>query len=104
MSEINTVSLLNQIQSMSAKAEGGLTETGMNQPPFGSFLEKALNQVNDLNHNADSLKTSFEMGDPNVSLGEVMIATQKSNLGLEATVRVRNKVVQAYQDIMGMPV
>ncbi|MCW8410400.1 flagellar hook-basal body complex protein FliE [Legionella sp. PATHC035] len=103
MSDINTVNLLNQIKTMSAKAEGGIIETESN-PPFGTVFQHALNQVNDLNQTADALKTRFEMGDPNVSLGDVMIATQKSNLGLEATVRVRNKVVQAYQDIMNMPV
>ena len=33
-----------------------------------------------------------------------MIDTQKSNLALEATTRVKNKILQAYQDIMSMPV
>jgi flagellar hook-basal body complex protein FliE len=103
MSDINTVNLLNQIRAMAAKAEGAIVETDTNQP-FGTVLQQAMNQVNDLTQSADSLKTRYEMGDPNVSLGEVMIATQKSNLGLEATIRVRNKVVQAYQDIMNMPV
>lgn len=104
MSDINTVNLLNQIKTMSAKAEGAIVETETNQAPFGTVFQQALNQVNDATQSADSLKARFEMGDPNVSLGEVMIAAQKSNLGLEATVRVRNKVVQAYQDIMNMPV
>ncbi|KTD41526.1 flagellar hook-basal body complex protein FliE [Legionella parisiensis] len=104
MSDINTANLLHQIKIMSAKAEGAVIETETNQSPFGTVFQQALNQVNELNQSSDSLKTRFEMGDPNVSLGEVMIAAQKSNLGLEATVRVRNKVVQAYQDIMNMPV
>ena len=104
MSDINTVNLLNQMQSMALKAEGSIGSSEANQPPFGSLLQQALNQVNDLAQTADSLNTRFEMGDPNVSIGEAMIAVQKANLGLEATVRVRNKVVQAYQDIMNMPV
>ncbi|KTD73506.1 flagellar hook-basal body complex protein [Legionella tucsonensis] len=104
MSDINTVNLLNQIKTMSAKAEGSVIETEANQSPFGTVFQQALNQVNELNQSADALKARFEMGDPNVSLGEVMIAAQKTNLGLEATVRVRNKVVQAYQEIMNMPV
>ncbi|MCE0723518.1 flagellar hook-basal body complex protein FliE [Legionella resiliens] len=103
MSDINTVNLLNQIKTMSAKAEGAVIETETSHS-FGTVFQQALSQVNELNQSADSLKTRFEMGDPNVSLGEVMIAAQKNNLGLEATVRVRNKVVQAYQDIMNMPV
>jgi flagellar hook-basal body complex protein FliE len=104
MSEINTVSLMNQMRAMSSQAEGFKVEAGATQTPFGTVFQQALNQVNDMTQTSDSLKTRFEMGDPNVSLGEVMIASQKSNLGFEATLRVRNKVVQAYQDIMNMPV
>ncbi|CEG56522.1 flagellar hook-basal body complex protein FliE [Legionella fallonii] len=104
MSEINTINLLNQIRTMSAQAEGSKVEAGENQVSFGSVLQQTLNQVNDLTQTSDALKARFEMGDPNVSLGEVMIAGQKSNLGFEATLRVRNKLVQAYQDIMNMPV
>ncbi|MDR3441423.1 MAG: flagellar hook-basal body complex protein FliE [Legionella sp.] len=104
MSNINTVNLLNQIQSMAAKAEGAVVDTETNQSPFSSVFQNALNHVSDLSQKSDSLKSRFELGDPNVSIGEVMIASQKSNLGLEATVRVRNKCVQAYQDIMSMPV
>ena len=105
MSDINTVNLINQMRSMAAQAEGSTVGSiGANQPPFANVLNNALNQVNDLTQNADGLKTQYELGDTNVSLGEVMIASQKANLGFEASVRVRNKVVQAYQDIMNMPV
>ncbi|KTD51157.1 flagellar hook-basal body complex protein FliE [Legionella quateirensis] len=104
VSEINTVNLMNQIRTMAAQAEGTVNETDAQQTPFSLVFQKALSQVNDMNQTADALKTRFELGDPNVSLGEVMIASQKSNLGFEATLRVRNKVVQAYQDIMNMPV
>lgn len=104
MSEINTANLINQIRTMAAQAESSITESGSSQTPFSLVFQQALNQVNDLGTTADALKTRFELGDPNVSLGEVMIASQKSSLGFEATLRVRNKVVQAYQDIMNMPV
>ncbi|HAT8179700.1 TPA: flagellar hook-basal body complex protein FliE [Legionella pneumophila] len=104
MSDINTVNLINQMKNLAAQAEGIKLESGLNHASFSSVFQQALNQVNDLSQTADSLKTRFEMGDSNVSLGEVMIASQKSNLGFEATLRVRNKLVQAYQDIMNMPV
>ncbi|BCA95809.1 flagellar hook-basal body complex protein FliE [Legionella antarctica] len=103
MGEINTVNLINQMRTMAAQAEGSKVEAGSNQAPFSLVFQQALNQVNDLTQTSDSLKTRFEMGDPGISLGEVMIAGQKSNLGFEATLRVRNKVVQAYQDIMNLP-
>ncbi|MGL6029993.1 MAG: flagellar hook-basal body complex protein FliE [Legionella sp.] len=105
MTDINTVNLLNQIRTMSAQAEGAGMEIGANSSSsFNTVFQQALNQVNDLTQNADGLKTRFELGDPNVSLADVMVAGQKSNLGFEATLRVRNKIVQAYQDVMNMPV
>lgn len=105
MSEINTVNLLNQIREMTAQAEGSkLGSLPSNDPPFTAFLQQALGKVNDLTQTADGLKTQFEMGDPNVSLGDVMIANQKERLGSYATLTVRNKLVQAYQEVMNMSV
>ncbi|MDI9817655.1 MULTISPECIES: flagellar hook-basal body complex protein FliE [unclassified Legionella] len=105
MSEINTVSLLNQLRILASKAEGGSgVEASMTQAPFGDVLQKALGDVNQLQQTSDNLKSRYEMGDSKVGVGEVMVAAQKSNLAFEATLRVRNKVVQAYQDIMNMPI
>ncbi|MDD3575688.1 flagellar hook-basal body complex protein FliE [Halothiobacillus sp.] len=71
---------------------------------FSSLLTKAIGQVNDLQQNSSQLKTRFELGDPNVDLTQVMLASQKASLGFNATLQVRNRLVQAYQDIMNMPV
>ncbi|KTD78412.1 flagellar hook-basal body complex protein FliE [Legionella waltersii] len=104
MTDINTVNLINQLRAMAAQAEGPKVDSSSNQMQFSMVFQQALDQVNNLSQNADNLKSKFEMGDPNVSLAEVMVASQKSNLGFEAAVRVRNKFVQAYQEIMNMPV
>lgn len=107
MSEINTVSLLQQMKVMASRAEGaslGQSIGSAQLEPFSAVLKGALGQVNDLSNQADTLRTRFELGDPKVTAGEVMIAAQKSNLAFEAALRVRNKVVQAYQEIMNMPV
>ena len=105
MTDSNTVNILNQIRSMTAQAEGShFNSVGSNQESFGLVLQNALSQVNDFTQSSDTLKTQYELGDPNVSLGEVMIASQKASLGFEAAITVRNKLVQAYQDIMNMSV
>lgn len=105
MSEINTVNLLNQIRQMASQAEGPKIEAGASShAPFGSFLQQALNQVNDLTQTADGLKTQFEKGDQSVGLSDVMVAGQKDRLGTFATLSVRNKLVQSYQEIMNMPI
>ena len=44
------------------------------------------------------------MGDPNTNLQDVMISMQKSTIAFQQTIQVRNKLVQAYQEIMNMQV
>lgn len=105
MSDINTVSLLNQLRGMASEAQGvNNFETIANPVKFGEVFQNALGEVNHLQQATDGLRTQFELGDNRVSLGDVMVAAQKSSLAFEATLRVRNKLVQAYQDIMNMPV
>ncbi|CUS48399.1 MAG: flagellar hook-basal body complex protein FliE [Idiomarinaceae bacterium HL-53] len=71
---------------------------------FGAMLKGAIDNVNGLALETGELRTRMEMGDPNVSLAEVMISSQKSSIAFEAAVQVRNKVVEAYDKIMNMPV
>ena len=47
---------------------------------------------------------AFETGEGDASLAEIMIAAQKSSLSFDAMVQVRNKLVEAYKDIMNMPI
>ena len=48
------------------------------------------------------LRESFETGNPNVELADVMIAAQKARISFEALTQVRNKMLSAYQEIMRM--
>ena len=43
------------------------------------------------------------MGDPSADLAKVMVAAQHSQIAFKATVEIRNRLVQAYQDVMNMP-
>lgn len=71
---------------------------------FGSMLKSAIDNVNGLQKDAQTLQNQIEMGDPNVSIAEGMIASQKASIAFEAAVQVRNKFVEAYEKIMQMPV
>lgn len=73
-------------------------------PAFTDMLQQAVNQVSDLQKNSSSLAKAYQAGDPQVNLTEVMIASQKSSVGFQAMLQVRNRVVKAYEDIMKMPV
>lgn len=71
---------------------------------FGELLKKSIESVNDTQMQAGKLSAAFEKGDPNVDLAQVMIALQKASVSFQAMTQVRNKLVQAYQDVMNMPV
>ena len=71
---------------------------------FSDMLKQAIDNVNGLQSNTSELRNSFEMGDESVSLGQVMIAANKSSLAFDATVQIRNKMVEAYKEVMSMPV
>src|ERR1700719_4233120 len=66
---------------------------------FASILKDSINQVNTDQLNADNMTNQMINGG-NVDLSQVMIAQQKANITLSAAVQVRNKVLDAYQQMM----
>ncbi|HEA15473.1 MAG: flagellar hook-basal body complex protein FliE [Pseudoalteromonas prydzensis] len=109
--KIQNSALFQEMQSMALEA--GRSNQANNLPTqaqptssaqFGDLLSDALNTVNGLQADAKQKVTAVEMGDRNVSLADAMIASQKSSVAFEATVQVRNKLVEAYKEIMNMPV
>ncbi|MFI8479417.1 flagellar hook-basal body complex protein FliE [Pseudomonas sp. NPDC078700] len=73
-------------------------------PSFSEMLGQAVGKVNETQQASNQLATAFEMGKGGVDLTDVMIASQKASVSFQAMTQVRNKLVQAYQDIMQMPV
>lgn len=71
---------------------------------FGSLLSRAVDSVNETQQESSALKTAYEQGDPSVDITRVMIQAQKASVSFQALTQVRNKVVQAYEDIMKMPI
>lgn len=71
---------------------------------FGSALKAALGEVSALQTQSSAMTRAFQMGDPNASLEATIIAGQKSQLAFQAALQVRQRVVQAYQEIMSMNV
>jgi flagellar hook-basal body complex protein FliE len=84
------------------KPTASVSEVGA--PSFSDMLGQAVNKVNDTQQASSQLATAFEMGKSGIDLTDVMIAAQKSSVSFQAATQVRNKLVQAYQDIMQMPV
>jgi len=71
---------------------------------FQQALTNALGAVSKSQLDANSLQREVQMDNPTVSLEQTMVAMQKAQIGFQATLQVRNKMVQAYSDIMSMQV
>jgi flagellar hook-basal body complex protein FliE len=107
MNNISQASLISQMQTLESMSKGKMQPIEQkidDGTSFSSMMSKAINQVNETQMEAGDMKKAFEMGDDTVDLSEVMIAIQKSRISFEALTQVRNKLLNAYQDVMNMPV
>ena len=89
---IGTNSILNNLNISNT------TEEKTNGTSFSNVLSDAISKVNDSEVNANNKIESLIKGE-DVEMHEVMLAMQESVLSLEALIEVRNKTVEAYQEI-----
>ncbi len=73
-------------------------------PGFQQALSAALGAVSKSQADAGALQREVQLDNPNVSLEQTMVAMQKAQIGFQATLQVRNKMVSAYTEIMSMQV
>ncbi len=82
---------------------GGKTATDPSAagPSFGEMLQSALGQVSTLQTHAGQMATAFAQGKTG-DIHSVMIASEQATLALQLTTQIRNKAVDAYQEVMRM--
>lgn len=99
---------LNPVSMPTGIRTGGLTRPaavgGQGSAGFSDALKGALKEVSGMQNEATRLQKEVQMENPQVSLEETMVAIQKAQIGFQATLHVRNRMVQAYTDIMNMQV
>ena len=71
---------------------------------FQQALTQALRSVSNTQNQAAQMQREVQLDNPTVSIEETMVAMQKAQIGFQATLQVRNRLVQAYSDIMNMQV
>ena len=82
-----------------ARVQSGAAGT---TPGFGDALSRALEGVVDAGHKADAQSVQAITGGGNLT--DVVIAVSHAELALQSAVAIRDRVVQAYQDVMRMPI
>jgi flagellar hook-basal body complex protein FliE len=70
---------------------------------FASVLKKSLTEVNQMQQKADAAITALATGDK-VSLHDTMIAMEQADVSFRLMMQVRNKIVEAYQEILRIQV
>ncbi|GAC1341717.1 MAG: flagellar hook-basal body complex protein FliE [Acetobacteraceae bacterium] len=86
-----------------ARVQNGLLDAGTSaQSGFGDILGRALGSVVDAGHKADAESVRAVSGAGNLT--EVATAVSRAELALQTAVSIRDRVVQAYQDVMRMPI
>lgn len=78
-----------------------------NPADFSKIMESTqglLGNVSNMQNQTENLKDRYISGDPNVSLSQVVVSSEKSKIAFEGLIIVRNKCLEAYKEIMNMPV
>lgn len=106
MNDIGNNAVLRQLHTLADEVRGKPAQSAIaeDQAPFTDVLKKSIDAVNGMQQQAKQSAEAFERGDSQVNLAGVMIAGQKAGLAFQALTQVRNHVLSAYQEIMGMSV
>lgn len=108
MSDMSIDQVLMQMRVLAAQAKGFQPAAETAPTPggvdFSELLGNSIKAVNENQKISSDLKTRFELGDQSVNVVDIAIASEKAKISYTAMVEVRNKLVEAYKEVMSLPV
>ena len=105
MSSMQIQQVLAQMRALQARAEGVAPAAAEAGPTdFASLMKNGVDQVAGMQNQASALAQAYESGDKSVDITKVMLEMQKASLAFRAMTEVRNKLVDAYTQVMNMSV
>jgi|GWRWMinimDraft_11_1066019.scaffolds.fasta_scaffold06448_2 flagellar hook-basal body complex protein FliE len=112
LGQIRAMRSLTQPNQTSASGVSGLSPLAPTNPvrgvepssDFGSLFKTSVDAVNATQQKAQQATNAWERGDSEVSLTQVMVSLQKADVSFKAMMEVRNKMVDAYQEVMRMSI
>jgi len=98
--------MMSELRSAASLTAGKAAQQGnaVGGADFSQALKSAIDQVSQVQLQAQQMTQDFASGSNNVNLQDVMVNLQKANISFQQMVQVRNKLVTAYHDIMNMQV
>lgn len=101
---IDPITQVNRISSLANLSRvdntGGVTP---GQEDFGQMLSHALEGLSQMESDANQAATSLAAGE-DLEIHQVMLAMQEADIGFQLALQVRNKLVEAYQEVMRMQI
>jgi flagellar hook-basal body complex protein FliE len=108
MSTMQIQQVLAEMRALQARAAGTPAEVAGAQPAgtpdFASLMKDSVDRIAAMQNQASALASAYETGDKSVDLAKVMLEVQKADLAFRAMTQVRNKLVDAYTQVMNMSV
>ena len=106
MSSMQISQVLAEMRALQARASGiSEAPAAAAQPSdFANLMKNSVDHVASMQNQATALADAYESGDKSIDLAKVMLEVQKASLEFRAMTEVRNKLVDAYTQVMNMSV
>jgi len=106
MSSMQIQQVLAEMRSLQARASGVAEAPVAGAPPsdFANLMKNSIDHISTMQNQATALADAYEAGDKSVDLTKVMLEVQKAGLAFRAMTEVRNKLIDAYTQVMNMSV
>lgn len=104
MSNLEINQVLAQMRALSSELQPKQPTEDIAGANFANVMKQAVDKVSEQQSTASNMMTGFEAGTGDASLAEVMVSMQKASLSFQAMTEVRNKLIDAYHEVMNMPI
>jgi len=107
MSSMQIQQVLAEMRALQTRASGfspEIAQPSAQPPDFASLLKDSVDHIATMQNQATALADAYETGDKSVDLTKVMLEVQKAGLAFHAMTEVRNKLLDAYTQVMNMSV
>jgi flagellar hook-basal body complex protein FliE len=107
MSSMQIQQVLAEMRALQARMSGDsvdIAPASVGSPDFASLLKGSVDHIAAMQNQATALAGAYETGDKSVDLTRVMLEVQKADLAFRAMTQVRNKLLDAYTQVMNMSV
>ena len=106
MSSMQIQQVLAEMRSLQARASGvaEMPIAAAQPSDFANLMKNSVDHISTMQNQATALADAYEAGDKSVDLTKVMLEVQKAGLAFRAMTGVRNKLIDAYTQVMNMSV